>query len=197
MSFECNSFMEYAYEIFSSEATPAWIQAIGSIMALVVAIYLSRRAARCNELSRRKAILAIAAAAHTHACKIRSAVDVMEWGKGANPQIHEVYHRVVIDGVVKALHGIPMHEVGSSDGVLAILSLSDQMVFLGASVEALIDGPYKIPSVVKALESIGKGDHAGRKAYCAQIFGILQNNVRGHLGIIDRDFESLKKYLKP
>lgn len=196
MSFECASFLESTCEILSIEWLPAWIQAVGSIFALGVAIYISRSAAKHAELSRRKAILAIAEAAHTHACQIRNAMDMMGLATGNNTQIYKVYHKVVIEGVVKALQGIPMHEVGSSNGVLAILSLSNQMVFLGDSIETLIDGPYKIPSVVNALESIDKGDHARRQEYCARIYENLQNNVRGHLDLIDENFESLKKSIK-
>ncbi|MNP50519.1 hypothetical protein D3C76_1447890 [compost metagenome] len=120
----------------------------------------------------------------------------MSWPEADNYQIYKVYHKVVIEGIVKALQGVPMHELGSSKGVLATLSLSDQMVFLGAAIETLLLGPNQHPGIIKALESIDPNDHTQRQKLCATGFSVLQSNARGHLNQIDKDYESLRDSLK-
>lgn len=78
---------------------------------------------------------------------IFAAMDIMECPTGNNIQIYTIYNKVVIEGVVRAPQGVPLHELGSSKGVLAMLSLTDQMVFLSTAVYALIEGPYKAPEI--------------------------------------------------
>ena len=196
MSFEWHLLWERTGEILSSEGAPAWIQAIGSVAALFIAIRISRSSINHAASEKRKTIFAIAEAAHTHACNIRKAIDVMGWNSGNNFQIYEVYDKTIIEGVVKALQGVPMHELGSSKAVLAMLSLTDQMVFLGSAVETLLQGPYKHPVLGKALESRDQNDHAQIQRLAATGFSVLQNNARGHLTKIDQDYEALKESLK-
>lgn len=196
MSFDWHIFWENAYELLSKDGAPAWIQAIGSILALVVVILVSKTPVNHAASVKRKTIFAIAEAAHTHASNIREAIDVMEWPTGNNYQIYKVYNKVVIEGVVKALQGVPMHELGSSRGVVAMLSLTDQMVFLGTAVETLLQGPHNHPGIVEALGSIDPNDRAQREKICATAFSVLQTNARGHLNQIDKDYESLKESLE-
>ena len=85
------------------EGAPAWIQAIGSVAAIVYAVRISRSSINHAASAKRKTIFAIAEAAHTHACNIRKAIDVMGWNSGDNSQIYAVYNKTIIDGVVKAL----------------------------------------------------------------------------------------------
>lgn len=196
MSFEWHLLWERTGEILSSEGAPAWIQAIGSVAALFIAIRISRSSINHAASEKRKTIFAIAEAAHTHACNIRKAIDVMGWNSGNNFQIYEVYDKTIIEGVVKALQGVPMHELGSSKAVLAMLSLTDQMVFLGSAVETLLQGPYKHPVLGKALESRDQNDHAQLQRLAATGFSVLQNNARRHLTKIDQDYEALKESLR-
>lgn len=196
MDFDWHAIGKWIYEMFSKEGTPAWVQAIGSILALVVAIIVSKSPVNHAAAVKRKTIFAIAEAAHAHARNIREAIGMMTWPTGDNSQIYKVYDKVVIEGIVKALQGVPMHELGSSKGVLAILSLTDQMVFLGTAVEALLLGPNQHPVIALALDSIEPNDHTQRRKVCATGFSVLQGNVRGHLQKIDEDYESLRESLK-
>lgn len=192
MSFDWHTIWEF----LSKQDYPAWIQAIGSVAAIVYAVRISRSSINHAASEKRKTIFAIAEAAHTHACNIRKAIDVMAWNSGNNIQIYSVYDKTIIEGVVKALQGVPMHELGSSKAVIAMLSLTDQMVFLGSSVETLLQGPYKHPVLGKALESRDQNDHAQIQRLAATGFSVLQNNARGHLTKIDQDYEALKESLK-
>lgn len=195
MSFYWHMFWDWTCDVLSRDGAPAWIQAIGSILALAIAISVSKISVNHAASTRRKTIFAIAEAAHAHACNIRNAIDAMEWLKGNNTQIYTAYNKVVIDGIVKALQAVPMHELGSSKGVLAILSLTNQMVFLGTAVDSLLQGPYQHPGITKVLDSIDKNDRALRQEICATGFSTLQNNARLHLDQIDKDYSSLKESL--
>lgn len=195
MHFDWHAIGEWIYDILSKDAAPAWIQAVGSLLALWIAIKVSRTAINHAASAKRKTIFAIAEAAHVHACNLRKAIDAMNWPEVDNSHIYKIYHKVVIEGIVKALQGIPMHELGSSKGVLAMLSLTDQMVFLGTAIEALLLGPNQHPGIITALESIVLDDHTQRQKISATGFKVLQSNARGHLNQIDKDFELLKASL--
>lgn len=196
MSFDWQVLWQNVCETLSKEAAPAWVQAIGSILALIIVFLVSKIPVNYAASVKRKTIFAIAEAAHTHACNIRNAIDMMDWPSGNNYQIYSVYNKVVIEGVVKALQGIPMHELGSSRAVIAMLSLTDQMVFLGSAVETLLEGPHQHPGISITLQSIALDDHAQRQKICATGFSVLQANARVHLNQIDKDYESLKDSLK-
>lgn len=195
MSFDWHLIWEKTCELLSKDGAPAWIQAIGSILALLVVILASKIPVNHAASVKRKTIFTIVEAAHTHAQNIRNAVDAMQ-DPIDTTHIYRVYNKVIIEGVVKALQGIPMHELGSSKGVLAMLSLTDQMVFLGAAVEILLEGPYNHPIMAKTLEDLEKNDHARRIKLAATGFSVLQGNVRVHLEQIDKEYESLKDSLK-
>lgn len=194
MSFDWHTIWESICAFFASEGAPAWVQAGGSVAALFIAIWISRSSISHTASAKRKTIFAIVEAAHTHACNIRKAIDVMGFNSGNNIQIYAVYDKTIIEGVVKALQGVPMHELGSSKAVIAMLSLTDQMVFLGSAVETLIQGPYKHPVLGKTLESLD--DHEQRQEIAATGFSVLQQNTRGHLTKIDQDYEALKESLR-
>ena len=89
-----------------------------------------------------------------------------------------------------------MHELGSSKAVLAMLSLTDQMVFLGSSVEILLQGPERHPELGKTLENSYRDDYEKRQELAASGYSVLQYNVRVHLNIIDQDYEALKESLR-
>lgn len=196
MNLEWHATGEWIYDFLSSEGAPAWIQAIGSLLALGIAIRVSKTAINHAASVKRKTIFAIAEAAHSHACNLRKAIDGMSWPETNFIPLYEVYHKSVIESTVKALQGIPMHELGSSKAVLAMLSLTDQMAFLGTAVEVILLGPHQHSGVIKALSSIDPNEHARRQAICSMAFLALQGNARGHLDRIDKDYESLKLTLQ-
>ena len=192
MSFDWHTIWEF----LSKQDYPAWIQAIGSVAAIVYAVRISRSSINHAASEKRKTIFAIAEAAHTHACNIRKVIDVMAWNSANNIRIYEVYDKTIIEGVVKALQGVPMHELGSSKAVIAMLSLTDQMVFLGSSVEILLQGPERHPELGKTLKNSYRDDYEKRQELAASGYSVLQYNVRVHLNKIDQDYEALKESLR-
>lgn len=185
-----------AVEIFSSANTPAWVQAIGSLVGLAIAIYVSKSPIKHAAKARRATIFAIAEAAHAHTQSIRAAVDSLDWKTGSNIEIYKVYHKSVIEGVAQALQRVPIHEIGTSKGVLALLSLTNQLIFLGSAVEELIGGPYRHPEMSKTLKSIAEKDYERHQKLLETSYSVLKHNVTIHLDQIDRDYEELKVSLR-
>lgn len=196
MSFDWHAIGKWFYEIFSSDGAPAWVQAVGALLALWIAIKVSRTAVDHAADVKRQTIFAIAEAANVYAHTIREPLDKLVWlSNDGNYPLFQVYHPSVIEGIVRALQGAPMHELGSSKGVLAMLSLTGQMVFLGTAIEALLRGPSQHPEIAKTLASLGPDDQQMRLQVCATGFSVLRSNVRVHLDQIDKDYEALKTSL--
>ncbi len=181
--------------IFSSPNTPAWVQAIGSLVGLGIAIFVSTLPLKHAAKQKRATFFAIVEAAHTRAQSIRKAVDEMDWETGGTAGIYNVYHKSVIDGLVRALQGIPTHELGTSDAVLALLALTDQIVFLGDAVDKLLLGPHNDPELAKAYDSIDPVDYKQRREITRIAYSVRQQNIRGHLKQIDLHYEVLKTSL--
>src|SRR5450830_610586 len=114
MHVEWHTLCEWFWKIFSSQGTPAWVQAIGSILALIVAIRVSRLSVEHAASLKQKTIFSIAEAAHKYASDIRNAIELIDDDIGSNVSLYGVYHKDVVFGVIKALQGIPVHELGTS-----------------------------------------------------------------------------------
>lgn len=67
-----------------------------------------------------------------------------------------------------------------------MLSLTDQMVFLGSAVKTLLKGQYRHPEMGKTIEDNYRDDYEKRQELAASCFSILQDNTRGHLTKIDQ-----------
>jgi hypothetical protein len=145
-------------------------------------------AAHSMELeSRRQSILAVAEAAEERAQRIDTA---MEDPENTAP-LYDVYDKTIIDGIVRALTDIPIHEIGSRDAVLALLSLRDQYVFLGVAVETFIAGPEGDILLRQALDSLGT-DTKARIALRRKQKAQLARNVRQRVDWIGKQYRSLK-----
>jgi len=189
----------------SSTELASWVQAIGSIMAIVAAIVIgayqswaTRKAVvdaqQLKEGASQRSIMAVADAAYSHAQRIGEAME-----KPDEPIVlYQVYDKSIVDGVVRALTDAPVYEVGSRDGILALLSLRDQFVFLGIAIEAFIAGPAKDPHMRRALDTLMEpADGPQRMAVVKQGKTVLARNVSVHLDKIRDDYSSLKRVLTP
>ncbi|MNJ47851.1 hypothetical protein D3C77_430230 [compost metagenome] len=191
MHVEWHSIVEWVWGVLSSEGAPAWVQAVGSILALIVAIRVSRLSVEHAGLVRQKSIFSIAEAAHQFASSIRNAIDSIGNEPGSNVHLYGVYHKDVIASVVKALQGVPVHELGSGQQVLAILGLTNQLVFLGAAAEKLLVDPSLLPGYSEAYKSAGS-DREQRRSLRVTAIGVLKANAVRHLDKIDEHFNELK-----
>ena len=112
----------------------AWAQALGSIGAIIAALIVVWLQPRAALKVRQRSILAIAEAGLARIEEIRGAFAHDDPLKIAST-LSVAYHPTVVDAIVHALTNVPAHEVGSRDGVIALLSLRDQFTFLQKSIE--------------------------------------------------------------
>src|ERR1700733_5590349 len=182
-----------------SQTLAAWVQAIGSIGAILGAFWISARQSKAAlqsvttaqllaERSRQKSILAIAEAANAHAKRFGEAV-------AAGPaDLMLIYDRTIINGIADALGRAPAHELGSRDAVIALLSLRDQFVFLGITLDAFIAGPWKHPEMRELLEQLSGPDDRKQQAQVLETsWRVLAKNVTVHVTKIREDYESLAR----
>jgi len=172
----------------------AWFQAVGSIAAIIVAFLVGReqsktalRAVTEEQRERRDSIVAVAGAAAEHARRIR---DVLEQEDPGRAKMYNVYDKTVIDGIVHALTSAPTHEVGSPDGVIALLALRDQCAFLSVQMEKYLAGPRKLEEFQSLLESCGD-DAGARHDTIQRVEETLKENVRTRLEQIQRYYSEL------
>src|SRR4030088_3208844 len=105
----------------------------GAIGAVSTGLYVVWLRPGASLKSRQKSILEIAEAGLVRAKRIGEAFA----GPGSleiSGFVYAVYNRTFIEGVVEALTNVPVHDIGSRDGVLALLSIRDQFRFLGTSI---------------------------------------------------------------
>jgi hypothetical protein len=190
----------FAYPIKSSSDVAAWLQAIGSIGAILGAVWIGNRQVRAAlsaearaSAGRRKSILAIAEAAYAHSEQFRRLLE--EPDQRASLSLN--YHESIINGIVEALAGIPFHEVGSRDGVMAVLSLRDQLLFLKKSIEIFLAGPWKHPDIGPDLERYRL---AGEKAVVNDVLKttnhVLARNIGNHLDVIRANYLALAEAVR-
>jgi hypothetical protein len=181
------------WSFVSSDSAPAWVQAVGSIVALFVAIRLSRSSIAHAGLQKQKTIFSVAEAAHEYANGVRAAVDLIGDEPGSNITLYQVYHRDITAGLVRALQGAPVHELASSQQVMAILGIVNHLVFLGDAADKLLYAPSLLPGISEELESMD--DLVTRRDYLSAITSSLKMNVLTQTDKIDEHYLSLKKSL--
>ena len=193
MEFEWHVIWSETVALLSSPNAPVWFQAILTLVGLAIAIYVSTLPIKHATRERRASVLAITEAAHSRVQGIRNAVDNLDWKAGGNIELYRVYHKSIIDGVVRALQGVPMHELGKSKVVLSLLSLTDQLVFLGLAVEELLNGPYKHPEMSKTFDSIEPDNYKERQKLCEVGYSVLKHNVIIHIDQIEIEYKTLRE----
>jgi hypothetical protein len=183
------------------QTAAAWFQAMGSIAAIGGAFFIGERQAAAalesviaaqaaQGIARQKSILAIAEAADEHAGRIGDAFSKDDIFFA----LMSVYDKTIINGVVGALGNAPAHEVGSRDGVMALLSLRDHFVFLGIAVEAFLARPLNHPELRKGIEEFSQPHELKQRQHQIALGEqVLAGNVRIQLDQIHRHFISLKE----
>jgi hypothetical protein len=172
----------------AGENLAAWLQAVGSMSAILAAFLVGRQTISQERDERRKSIVAVAGAAAEHARSIRVVLAQEDPG---HAKMYNIYDKSIVDGMVHALTSAPAHEVGSSDGVIALLALRDQCVFLGITMKRYLDGPWQHLEFKREVESCGDNVEDQNTVIKGQKL-VLAHNVRIHLDQIERHYTALK-----
>jgi hypothetical protein len=178
--------------------------AVGTVGAVIVALFVGNQQAAAvlrsvqdahllEVGSRQKSILAIAEAANEHARRIG---DIFALPESDIPlALYSTFDQTIIDGIVRVLSTVPAHEVGSRDGVIALLALRDQVVFLGVAIETY-KTPEKNPETEKLFLTYAGDDPENRKilkSLRSNTKVVLAANVRGRVATIAQHYATLVK----
>lgn len=127
---------------------PAWVQAVGSVLAIVAVFWISDANRKKEQQSRNQSVLAVARVAHDFAKKLDAELQTILTGKACGfdgSNIHSIYHRDIARRYGEALANVPLHELGSPEAVKALLALQVQFsVFLPDAMDRLLKGPDRI-----------------------------------------------------
>jgi len=146
-----------------TEHISAWIQAVGSVLAIIAVFWVSDWNRAKEQQVRRESILAVATAAHEYALGLKKELEKarnpfenkdamaafasqefpLPWnGRLDLTAIRAMYHPEICDCYAKALASVPYHETGSPKAVQALLSMQAQFAaFLQDSLNAILNGP--------------------------------------------------------
>jgi hypothetical protein len=136
--------------LFWIEAHPglaAWIQALGSILAVLGAYWLGGRqskAALSNSMrmhdverdQRRQAIVAIMAATKVYIDGLASIVQNTDSDRRL---FGHQYDDQTIVGFIDALSQIPIYEIGSAEAVTGLLCFKNEVIFLRSNITAFLE----------------------------------------------------------
>lgn len=158
----------YSDNSTQGQTAAAWFQAIGSVLAIFAAFDIAERQSkasreaikeeqRLTERFKKNGTLAVVRAAKTHATSIGEAMKTPQ----PSLALYQVYDKSIVNGIVGTLANAPVYELGSTEAVLALLSLRDQFVFLGNAVEKYLDGPWQDEQIGRLLQDLQmQGEHA-------------------------------------
>lgn len=172
---------------------PEWIQAGGSVLAIIGAFWIGDSTRRAEQVQKRQAIGAVVQAAQDFSDRIRDVIQRSNADAGiVEPSIYDIYHEEVTKALADALTKIPLHDLPSSDAVRAVLYLHGQFArFLPPAIDQFIAGPGKHPDFKNREHDYDDlpQPQRGQKQKMLRIvqFNVLANNVLVHLNGIDRE----------
>ena len=176
-----------------------WVQAVGSILAIVGAYFIGERQARATlratqeahrlgEYARREGMFSVIKAAHSFAKVIDAALE-----DEARPlKMYGVYHPSLIDSLVDLMVKLPVSELGSDQAIGAFIMFSGQFTFLKGALDKYVAGAYTddVNADIKKSEEQGYTDQW--EVIVASKWGAMEQNVRVHLESIDAQFATLQ-----
>ncbi|MGK5050753.1 hypothetical protein [Janthinobacterium sp. RB2P8] len=166
--------------------TAYWVQALGSIAAILGAFFLGERQAQkaaenslhlieTEERKRLASIFAICTAAKTRVDNIRSIFCAKDYLDNVGIRRYANYDHSITKSIINVLGAIPVHEIGSASAAEAILDIRDQLIFTMKSIDAL-DVAFK-----------------ERAIHHDNNFVVAQTNVAVHLNVIDKAYLTLQE----
>lgn len=126
---------------------PGWVQAVGSIAAIVAAYFLgaaqveaanhaAMAAERRAEGKRQSSILAIGAAIVS---MVEELPNLAYNNKAGHLAVGLAYDKRIFDGLISALGNIPVHELGSAKAVESFFGIKNSLIALQVKIEKFWD----------------------------------------------------------
>jgi hypothetical protein len=132
---------------WNSGNVASWVQAVGSIAAIIGSYFIGERQAKAalaatqkaHQLAeetrrtveakaaqeRRAGMYAVVLAAHNHTVEIKEALD-----DEYNIKMYSIYHPSIIDSMIELLSKLPIHTLGSERAIAAFVIYNGQFTFL-------------------------------------------------------------------
>lgn len=175
------------------QAISAMFQAIGSVVALGMVLWLSNHERQIALQDKRQSALAIAESLAEFADEIKQLVDASRHEHMANPSIYNHFHIDIVTGYANTLKQIPLHELGSSSAVRSILTLSIHAELFGQTTQAYMNGVHR----AKIFNWKGVGDLPveQRNELIQNRFIILCNHVSQQVAAIQEQTSVLRREL--
>lgn len=171
----------FAFRRYGTDAA-AWVQAVGSILAIVAAGAAVQYQLNRADQNRRRAVFAVADAAKFRVDEIAGLVSRDD----PRDALLCNFHHSILDRLISAFDASPVHEIQRGDGIVAFLAIRDQLAFLKNAVQALIDGPEKHPDLGKSLDEYSDlFDQDEVSKYRARCVDVLRKNVMTHIASIE------------
>ncbi len=173
----------------AGKSLSGWVQAVGSIAAILGAVYVTRMQMVHVAKSRRAAIVAIGEAAMTRVDEVEKLVSE----KNPRAALFARFPTWRLDRVISAFDAAPVHDIQSGDGVIAFLAIREHLVLLQKAVKECTDGPDSHPKFsdgLRALRDRYENDEYQKQfAYLAET---LKTNVMTQVGVIREHFSTLR-----
>lgn len=179
---------------YKPDLMASWVQAVGSIGAIVGAIWAVTHQMGNARTDRVAAILAVAEAARDRAKEFSLALDA------ENPRLDlwSKFHPSVIASYVAALSAVQVHEIRSAAGIIAFLSLRDQFVFMGRAIEIFLEGPGQHEEMKKGLEDAQRA-YPDNNQYLRDLYNesekVLSDNARRRMQQVSDEYDRLRASL--
>lgn len=173
----------------AGKSLSSWVQAVGSIAAILGAWFAMRYQLEQSAKHRRRSIVAIAGAAKARADEISGYLN----GKDPRVDLLTKFHQSIIDGLVNALNGAPVDEIGSPEAVAAFLEMQYQVVLLGVAVEQYVKGPWGDPEFQASMDKMKEQGYDGdemMKVKAAR-WRMLTDNLQNRVKWIDERYAAL------
>lgn len=173
-------------------AWASWVQAFGSIGAILGAFWVASTQSRSGREEKQLAILAVAHAAVVEARRFRAMLNAED----PEMELYLNFHRSITDSYFAALSNCPVHDLQSPVAVTAHLRLRDQLPFLLAAIEKCIAGPEKHPELKPQLEEFdaayrGPGNAKRRSEFRQSVRKVLRGNVNVHIKEMEKRYDEM------
>ncbi|CKH76264.1 hypothetical protein [Achromobacter xylosoxidans] len=172
----CGAAITFVIAFFLDQWFPSgnfanWVQGIGSILAIIGAVWAVSVQSRTTldsvrknldwtEERQQRAVMAVVDAAKDRVDRILNAINS---GDDWQRALLSSYARPIIDGIIGALRGFPAHQLPNGAVVTAFLLLQQHLIFFADNVDELIAGPWKHPEIKDVLEQARHTWEASRK----------------------------------
>lgn len=201
----------FAYPIYKSEKWAAWVQAIGSILALVGVYWATKRQAQAaisqvhaeNILEKKNnldKVFLLVGAVRELMQKIKEELNSKKVDSLATPEALQISillesstERHLIRPLADTLKSIETSSIGSKEVALEVVRLGLYLNGLELYVSKALAGPWRNPDMKKMLDQLPENK---RFNYVMSSQKILNNNLINHLDFIQSTCDKLIKELQ-